>query len=186
MRFLFWNINRKPLQNLIASIVGEHDVDVILIAENEIPLVRMLNSLNYGKSRKYTSAFSPNTKIQVFSRLPDGAIRPLRDFAGVSIRHLIPPVGKDILLVGAHLSSKLYHEREDQTQMCVRIARLVEEQEKILGHNRTIMMGDFNLNPFEPGAVAADAFHGVMSRRIAQKQTRTIDGVERKFFYNPM
>jgi hypothetical protein len=42
------------------------------------------------------------------------------------------------------------------------------------------------MNPFEPGVAAADAFHGVMSRRIAQKLVRTVKGEERRFFYNPM
>jgi hypothetical protein len=47
-------------------------------------------------------------------------------------------------------------------------------------------MGDFNMNPFEAGLVSADGFHGVMDKRIALKQSRTVLGQERKFFYNPM
>lgn len=186
VRFLFWNINRKRVEDLIARITEEHDIDVIILAESDIPLVTLLMTVNKGQAGTYTLALSRNQRICVFSRLPEGSIRPLKDYGGVSIRHLVPPRGRDILLVGAHLPSKLHSEAEDQTSMCTRVARLVEEEENRVGHTRTIVIGDLNLNPFEPGAVAADALHGVMSRSIAQKQSRKVDGEERRFFYNPM
>ena len=171
---------------MIAAIAVEHDIDVILLAENTIPLVTLLTTLNTGEAGTYAVASSSNEKIHIFSRFPDEAIRPLRDHGGVSIRHLTPPIGRDILLVGAHLPSKLNSGVEDQTAVCIRVARLIEEQEKHVGHTRTLIIGDLNLNPFEPGAVSADAFHGVMSRRIAQKQSRIVGREERRFFYNPM
>jgi hypothetical protein len=35
--FLFWNLNGKPLQNLVADLLQEHGVDVLLLVEDEIP-----------------------------------------------------------------------------------------------------------------------------------------------------
>jgi hypothetical protein len=40
--FLFWNLNRKPLQHLLAALVEEHDVDVVLLVENKIPVTDLL------------------------------------------------------------------------------------------------------------------------------------------------
>ena len=186
VRFLFWNINRKPLQSLIAAIVEERDVDVVILAENTIPLVPLLTSLNKDDRGTYTLAPSTNRRLHIFSRLPDRLIPRLNDHGAISIRRVIPPVGRDIVLVGAHLPSKLYDKEVDQTLLCSRIRRLVETQEERVGHTRTLIIGDLNLNPFEPGAVAADGFHDVMSRRLAQKRSRTVDGEKRYFFYNPM
>lgn len=42
------------------------------------------------------------------------------------------------------------------------------------------------MNPFEHGLVAAAGLNSVMSRRIAGRQTRTVQGREYRFFYNPM
>jgi hypothetical protein len=51
---------------------------------------------------------------------------------------------------------------------------------------RTLLVGDFNMNPFEPGLVAAAGLNAVMSRQVAARTTRTVQGREYRFFYNPM
>jgi hypothetical protein len=62
------------------------------------------------------------------------------------------------------------------------IARL----EKQIGHSRTIVIGDFNMNPFEAGLVSSEGFHATMARSIAGRKSRTVLGEVRHFFYNPM
>jgi len=34
--FLFWNINKQPILELIVSLVREHNVDVLILAESEL------------------------------------------------------------------------------------------------------------------------------------------------------
>ncbi len=41
------------------------------------------------------------------------------------------------------------------------------------------------MNPFESGLVAANGLNAVMSRRTASRATRTVQGREYRFFYNP-
>jgi len=42
------------------------------------------------------------------------------------------------------------------------------------------------MDPFHEGIVGSEGFHAIMDRRIAARRTRTIQGVERRLFYNPM
>jgi len=42
------------------------------------------------------------------------------------------------------------------------------------------------MNPFEPGLVGAAGLHSVMSRQVAARGSRTVQGNEYQFFYNPM
>lgn len=42
------------------------------------------------------------------------------------------------------------------------------------------------MSPFELGMVQAYGFHAVMSRKVAQTQTRQVQGRSYPFFYNPM
>jgi hypothetical protein len=42
------------------------------------------------------------------------------------------------------------------------------------------------MNPFESGLVSAAGLNSVMSRRVAQRSTRTVQGRKYRFFYNPM
>lgn len=184
--FLFWNLNRKPVQHLVAAIAQENYVDVLILAECEIAIATLLDVLNTNQGAKYALTFSPSTRLMIFTRFPHDSITAFRDVGGVSIRKVFPPVGIGITLVAMHLSSKLYQDTHDQALMCTRIARLIDSVEAEVGHTRTVIVGDLNMNPFEAGVSGAEAFHAVMSRTIAQKESRTVGGEMRRFFYNPM
>jgi len=88
--------------------------------------------------------------------------------------------------VAVHLSSKLYQKQDDHILYSTRLARQIGEAEQSLGHSRTLIIGDLNMNPFESGVVGAEALHGVADRRIAKKKFRSVQGEKRQFFYNPM
>ena len=54
------------------------------------------------------------------------------------------------------------------------------------GHQRTVVFGDFNMNPFETAMVSSTGLNAVMSRRIAARVSRKVLGRDYRFFYNPM
>jgi hypothetical protein len=33
MRFLFWNVKKNPVGPIVSEIVGQHDVEVVILAE---------------------------------------------------------------------------------------------------------------------------------------------------------
>jgi len=61
--------------------------------------------------------------------------------------------------------------------------RALEQQE---GHERTIIVGDLNVNPFETPVAWAGGLHGIMDRRVVERETREVRGREYSMFYNPM
>lgn len=184
--FLFWNLNNKPLTGLISALVQEHDVDVLILAESDITPASFLPAVNTGKPRKFVVPDTLNSRLQMYIRMPASCLVPLADHGGVSVRHLIPPVGTDIIIVAAHLPSKLHMTDTDQHQLTMRLANLINGAENNVGHMRTIIVGDLNMNPFEDGVAGSEGLHGVMSKQIAQRGGRTVQGEHRSFFYNPM
>ena len=186
--FLFWNLNRKPLEHLLAKMAREHSADVLLLAECEIGYAALLEALNEGQEPKYEMAtdFTGEEVVKVLSIFSRDFIVPLYDDGDISIRALRLPKREEILLASAHLPSKLHQDEREQLLTAVRIAALIREYENQLGHARTILVGDLNMAPFEPGMVAADAFHAVMSKDIALKVSRTVRGEKRPYFFNPM
>jgi len=86
----------------------------------------------------------------------------------------------------SHFPSKLWKDTDDQNQGATRIARYIREAEEKVGHERTVVMGDFNMDPFEPGVVGSEGLHGTMDRSIASRGTRVVAEESRTFFYNPM
>ncbi len=182
-KFLFWNLNRKPLAALIADLAEEHQIDLIILAECEIAPATMLRTLNRTSTRFHLiEGLCPH--ITLYSQFPDQFVQSAYESERVSIRKLELPDRDRILLVAVHLPSKLHLTAESQALECVELARQIDLEEQKAGHRRTILVGDFNLNPFEAGM--AGGLHSVMSRQVASRGTRTIQGREYQFFYNPM
>ncbi len=180
--FLFWNLNRKPLKDSIVSLCHEHDVDVLILAESELPDSSLLESLNIDTPLKFHFPFNPSERLRFFIRYPRNSLRPVLDEGGIAIRRFVPPIGLDILLVALHLPSKQYQTESDQAYHATRVAEAIREAESLAGHSRTLILGDVNMNPFEPGVVSSEGLHAVMDRKIALRRSRIVQGRRRDFF----
>ena len=127
-----------------------------------------------------------NRGIKVFCRFPGRYLIPTFDSERVSIRRVALPALQEILLVAVHFPSKLYWSDQSQAMECPNLSATITEQEGLVGHSRTVVVGDFNMNPFEEGVVGAAGLHAVMSRKVAERKQRVVQGRAYPFFYNPM
>ena len=183
---LFWNINKKPLLSEIKFLCHDNEVDILVLAECELSDVSILQAINPGVARKYLAPFNPSSYLSFFYRYPPECISLVSDDGRTAIRKISPPIGKDFMVVALHLPSKLRMQDKEQVFECIRVIQSINEAEERLGHDRTLVVGDFNMNPFETGMVSADGFHAVMDRNVANNESRQVQGKECKFFYNPM
>lgn len=185
INFLFWNINKKPIDNLIKELAFEHNVDVIMLAEFEGNPTRLLPVLNKEKFQYFLNE-SFCDKIRVFSKFRDDFFPKFAESHRYTIRHLQLPGLDDILWAVVHFPSKINFSNESQEVESDELARFIKDAEDRVGHSRTILVGDLNMNPFEVGMVKTTGLHSVMSQQIAQKVSRKVQGRDYKFFYNPM
>ena len=86
-----------------------------------------------------------------------------------------------ILLVNVHLRSRERATASDISFDCFSLRDDILRVERGRGHRRTLLTGDFNLDPFDIGLCDRRAIWGTMDRRLASRR-QTHDGV----FYNPM
>jgi hypothetical protein len=184
--FLFWNVGRKQVSAEISSLCAEHDVDVLILAESEMNTINLLLALNAQTTRTYIAPFNPSSRIQFLTRYPLDALKPILDEGGIAVRTVRPPIGMEILLFAVHLPSKLHWSDNEQTINAIRLADIIRQVEKRTGNKNSILLGDFNMNPFEDGMVSADGIHAVMDQVLARKLSRKVGGVSRDYFYNPM
>jgi exonuclease III len=185
-RFLFWNINRKPLAPVIADLAHEQRADIVALVECNIESHVLLKALNSTEGSDFHLAPGLSKGIHIFTRFSRDFLRPVYESDRVMIGRLSLPARSGILLSVAHLPSKLHWTTESQSFECGELARQIAAEEDKVGHQRTVLVGDFNMNPFEPGVVAAGALHAVMSRVVARRQSRIVQGRHYRFFYNPM
>jgi endonuclease/exonuclease/phosphatase family protein len=188
MRLLFWNTKRLNNAKLLSALAREHNADLLVLAEPGTSLAALLPALNIGQETLFFPDASPglSRRLQIFYRYSPAAVRSLEDVADVAVREIAAPPRQSVLLVAAHLSSKLHQKTEDQSMSVARIRRIVERSEREVGHNRTVIIGDLNMDPFEHGIVGAEGVHAVMDRRVASRTSRVLRDEEYRFFYNPM
>ena len=186
LTFLFWNINRKPVANLLAALAQEHSIDVLILGECGLSPATVLNSLNTTCGPIYHFPPSYCRGIRIFTRFSREFLRPAFESDRLSIRRLSLPERLEILVVASHSPSKLYWSPESQAAQAIELAKTIREQEEKVGYSRSIIVGDLNMNPFELGMVSAAGLHAMASRQVAQRGSRTVQGREYPFFFNPM
>lgn len=65
-------------------------------------------------------------------------------------------------------------------------ADAIRQAEITEGHDRTIVVGDLNSNPFSGGLISARGLHGVSTKKQALQIERQVEGSKWPFMYNPM
>ena len=186
--FLFWNIGKRPLQRQLARLAEHLGIDVLMLAECELSPLEVLSALNGGKAGIWSYPTSESRKLRVFTRLPGHTL--LEHFndevGGLSIRLLKRPRGRNLILAIIHCPSRVNWDREDLHRHGIRLNQDILKIEDELGYRRTIVVGDLNMNPFDPGVAGAGTLHGVMTRQLADRESRIVSGRAELMFYNPM
>src|SRR5688572_12041011 len=149
--FLFWNINKKPLEKVIADLAEEHNVDVLILAECEIEVATMLKELNQEQDAQFDFPFSQCEKIVIYTRFSREFLEPVFESARLTIRRLKLLGREEILLAAVHLPSRSHFDEKDHTSECIELSKTINEVEGNIGHKKTVLVGDLNGNPFDYG-----------------------------------
>lgn len=187
MRFLFWNLNKKPLADTITRLATAHNIDVLMFAECDIIPAVLLTSLNSnGRADYHYAPCRECTKIHLYARFSDNFLPIVLETDRLTVRRMELPNSPSILLAVVHSVSKLQYSEESQREEARALSRTIQEAEGFAGHKRTILCGDFNMNPFEYGMAGAGALNAAMTKQIARRLPRVIQRQSYSYFYNPM
>jgi len=185
---LFWNIGRRESGAAIGHLCREYDVDVLLLAEAEIGSASLTTAINEvtGSSRTFWELPPREGRVRAFTRYSPGDVEPTFDDNHIKMLDLHPLTGVPLLIVAAHLPSKLWGDNNNQAYWVRTLRQDIMREETKLGHQNTVIIGDLNLNPFEDALTAADGLQGVMDRQVATRPARVVQGRKWDYFYNPM
>ncbi|MBO6266401.1 MAG: hypothetical protein J6M57_10400 [Acidaminococcaceae bacterium] len=183
MNILFWNLHKKNLNSAIAALIKERNIDIALFSESkEEDIAELVAQLsNYGRVtmpdsdvihaiyRKSTTCISGRIRVQ--SRVVLFKVN----------------CGEPYLIVGVHLAAMKNESQRRQAQIRM-INEFIREEEKGRYYkNRTIVIGDFNANPFDIELIGHDNFNAVLHAELIHRQ-ETVEwvNVSYKRFYNPI
>lgn len=88
-------------------------------------------------------------------------------------------------LTALHLVDKRSFTAESQNEAASLVAEQLVQVEARHQVDRHVVIGDFDMNPFETGMIKANGFHGTMSSEVAERRSRTVQLREYPYFYNP-
>ncbi len=102
-------------------------------------------------------------------------------------RSSIQVINNNTILCCVHLSSQIYSDNTDRRE--IEIEQIIDDIlaiEEELNVKNTIVVGDFNINPYDSSCISARYFHGIPIYEESKRQSRIITGKEFHMFYNPM
>jgi len=197
MNIGFWNVNskkaKKDLSDSLVDLTLEKDLDILCIAEildnDTILFLKKINAKS--KSQKYNQIKCSKDKLILISRnsgnIFEDKSQLYNSHRWIAHKVTIPSI-ITFNLISIHFHSKLNWSENSLALECVNLSRDIELVEKANQCINTILIGDFNMNPFENGLVAANGINAISDLDYASKNKngRKIDGTYYKYFYNPM
>lgn len=204
-RVLFWNVNKQPLTENIARLVGGYGVQIVLLAESaylDAPelLLDRLNAPPFTLSgdRRFThitrGPVSP--RVQVFARGPRSRWRPLKVRSRYTIWRVTTESGNTLLLTAAHFPSVREEQGDEQRKTAVDLREDMDAVERFytnesrgvkgFGGAPLVIVGDLNANPFDAGIAGIYGLNATQRRAVAGEGVRELDGRFYPFLYNPM
>ena len=182
MKIAFWNTHgNESINSIICDIILEKSIDIFVLAEYRADgqdLVQQLLQYNIQLKQYFTSGCERIVMFGVISNVMPG----IQDkYYSVQI------VDKRYILCGMHLPSQIYANHQERRNIIIdRIVKDINDLEKELKSEDTILVGDLNENPYEAGCLGASKFHGIPSGDDSMKGSRIIMDQQFKMFYNPM
>lgn len=184
MRFLFWNTKKSGNVHAIADVIRSELVDIAALVEPP-DVDGLVRHASRGEDA-YRSYPLRCSRIAIIGKLPHDFIHPINEGALHSIVRLSDPILGQFLLAMGHMPSQLHHSRDSVGSAVREFACEIRGAEREHGIDKTIVVGDFNLNPFDVPLIETTGMHAVSSRIIARELLRRVNARDYAFFYNPM
>ena len=187
LNILFWNIHRNDLTDVLVELTLENNVDILILSETQNQdLDNLIHDLNVLVPEYFISpSHIINKKIKFITKFDPQFLISLADYPRFGTRKVSLPNTKNIIITGVHLMDQRSTEKDDIGDYAITVKKTIDELEVDNDILDSIVIGDFNLNPFDRGIVKASGFHAVSDKIIAQNLRRTVQGNEYSFFYNP-
>lgn len=181
----FWNVHKNSdIDETLQKIIIQKKCDILILAEYENSTEGFCNLLSLKGKDFYTVPVIGCDRIKMMA---DKFIKsePVFEQKYFTIQNF-SCLGRQILVTALHLPGRMYAGEHESTALSSYIVSEIESAEERIGHMNTLVIGDFNANPFESMCIGANCFHGIPDAQEAKRGTRTVHGREYRMFYNPM
>jgi exonuclease III len=189
LRIVFWNVHRKDLTDFVCAIAESTMADIIVLNEDKVAKGETLLALKQNVSADFYNPIlsfpSSESRFHCFCRKPSLDMSEIYGGSRTSTRRL--RIGShSVLLVLVHGIDIRNHDAERRQEFAQELASeisFIKEQEKT---NKVIILGDFNMNPYDRGMNLAAGLNAMMTKSCVKRGYRTQRRKKYEFYYNPM
>lgn len=185
-RIVFWNVNRKDLTGHVCSIGASTKADAIVLNENTVAQADTLVALQKHVSADFTHPkVISDKRFHCFCRTGSMDLSEIHSGNRISVRRMKLGSRRALLALfhGVDIRNNDPSQRQAFVHMIADDLRMVIDSE---GTNNLVILGDFNMNPYESGMGLASGFNAMMTRSCTVRETRIYNSRPYDFYYNPM
>lgn len=181
----FWNVHKNlNIDGILQEMIVERKCDILILAEYENSADYFCNALSLKGKDFYVTPLIGCERIKIVAdkAIQSEAVFDARYFTIQNFTYF----DRQFLITALHFPSKLYAGSGEHMALACEMIHELEQAEQQAGHKNTILIGDFNANPFEEMCINANCFHGVPDASEAMKKKRMVNSYTYEMFYNPM
>jgi hypothetical protein len=184
--FLLWNVHNNQLDGHIVRLVQHHHADVLLLIEHPKPDSTLFSQLNnVGTFQRVSS----HARFSVYVRFDNSMmvrITPPMSNDRVDYWEITISKRNKLLLAIVHGLDIINNSEDKRGLFFERLANDILWVESRVGHKKTIVVGDFNANPFDAIIGGIRGLHAIRVKDVGGKITRAVTNKNYEFFCNPM
>ncbi len=187
-RIIFWNVNKKDLTSLVCSITKSNNADVVVLNENKVPIKETLQALQENVSPDFyrpNSSQSSEERFHCFCKNRKLDLSELHALSRTSVRKI--DIGQHRVLLalvhGVDMRNYDADTRQSSAQSLMSNMEFVKMQRKT---NKLILLGDFNMNPYDKAMNLAAGLNAMMTKSCVKNGLRRHIDQDYDFYYNPM
>ncbi len=189
-RILFWNVQKKDLTPIVCALAKSTEADVVVLNENSVAINSTLNALQTDVACEYYVPVSePEKRFHCFCRDPRLNMREIHAGLRTSVREF--PIGsRKALLALVHGVDPRNYDSETRQSLSQELSGEMRFVKKQQDTNQLIMLGDFNMNPYDRGMNLAAGLNSRMTKKCASAGrppgVRRLQKKDYDLYYNPM
>lgn len=184
LSILFWNLKRNAVEDYIVNCIVENNIDIAVFAEFDgIDFAKIKNSLGKMYCRILTVQDDRKVTMIAKTTISIKAVQQQNRYSVYSVETAV----KNYILVAVHLEDKRNYKSAERIETIKYLVADIEQTETLLKCSNTVVIGDFNANPYDEELLSKYAFNAVLFKSIINKNELTNPkSLKKKRFYNPI
>lgn len=184
LNILFWNLNGNAVENYIVNCIAENDIDIAIFSEfGGIKFDQLIDKL--GGLYKHILGVQKDHKVSLIAK--NTIIVKMHQQQNRYSLYSVQDAFDSYILSAVHLEDRRNNDKYMRMETIKNLVNDIECTERVFNCNNSIVIGDFNANPYDDELLDCHSFNSVLFKALIEKKELTNPRTKKKRrFYNPI